>query len=61
MEAINTYLIFVDRNDAYNSITIECERSLLNYALRKEELLGDNESYTEMDWNIYENGVMIQG
>jgi len=61
MEAINTYLIFVDRNDAYNSITIECERSLLNYTLRKEELLGDNESYTEMDWNIYENGVMIQG
>ena len=61
MEAINTYLIFFARNNAYESITIECERSLLNSTLYKEELMEPGEKYTDFDWVIYENSVMIHG
>jgi hypothetical protein len=58
MKNIRTYLIFIDKNDVYNYVKINCIREDLVNELIKEELIETKDEFSEMDWVIFENGDM---
>jgi L-rhamnose mutarotase len=58
MKNIRTYLIFIDENDVYNYVKINCVREDLVNELIKEELIETKDEFSEVDWVIFENGDM---
>ena len=59
METTKTYLIFVDKNDIFNFVRIECTRTELNSKLISEELMKSGDDWRDMDWVIFEDGNIL--
>ena len=57
----NNYLIFLNPNDVHSNLTVTCTREKLNDVLTEQELMEPNDHYSDYDWIIFENGIMIQG
>ena len=60
MESSRIYLIFPDRNDIFNYIKIICTRTELNSKLISEELMKSGDDWRDMDWVVFEDGIMIE-
>ena len=60
MESSRIYLIFPDRNDIFNYIRIICTRTELNSKLISEELMKSGDDWRDMDWVVFEDGIMIE-
>ena len=59
MKPKSTYLIFMDRHDIFNYITIKCESGKLNQALVKEELMMDGNHWQDFNWVIFKDSVLL--
>jgi len=59
MKQKSTYLIFMDRNDIFNYITIKCESGKLNQALVKKELMMNGNHWQDFSWVIFKDSVLL--
>ena len=59
MKQKSTYLIFMDRNDIFNYITIKCESGKLNQELVRKELMMNGNHWQDFSWVIFKDSVLL--
>ena len=60
-QELSTFIIFPEPTNIYNSVSFKCHSFKLNSVLIAEEMVSPEQHYSEFNWVIFENGMMIQG
>jgi hypothetical protein len=59
MKPKSIYLIFMDRRDIFNYITIKCVSGELNQALVKKGLMMNGNHWQDFSWVIFKDSVLL--